>query len=266
MKNNNKTNDNKKTLKAVIVLIVLCVLGGSLGWLLGYMSSEAQSFDLYAIKNFIKDILLYATPVAMIAVFIFVTVFSLISYIKASKSTANWDGEDEEYIEKVETKLGIIMSMLSIGIILVYSLFGINAYAQFYLASGDLFMSMLPLSIATLLTMVATMVYNTIIQRACVQLIKKINPEKKGEALAVNFHKEWESSLDEAQKLMLFETGYRTYKVMSRAILLAWVVSIFAMLFGMGLMPILIVSALWLTMAIANMVNGYKIEHKNNKR
>ncbi len=266
MKTNKNTNDNKKTLKAVIVLIVLCALGGVLGWFMGYMSTETENFDLTAIKDVLKNIIIYATPVAMIAVFVFVTIFSLISYIKARKATASWDGENEEYIERIETKLGIIMSMLSIGIIMVYSLFGINAYAQFYLVSGDVFMRMLPLSIATLMSMVTTIIYYAVIQRACVQLIKKINPEKKGEALAVNFHKEWESSLDEAQKLMTYETGYRTYKVMSRAILLAWVVSIFAMLFGMGLMPILIVSALWLTMAIAYMINGYKIEHKNKKR
>lgn len=265
MKTNKKSN-YKKTLKAVIVLIVLFVLGGAFGWFMGYMSTETESFDLTAIKDVVKNILIYATPVAMIAVFVFVTIFSLISYIKTRKATANWDGENEEYIEKVETKLGIIISMLTIGLVMVYSLFGINAYAQFYLASGEIFMSMLPLSIATLLTMIATMVYNTIIQRACVQLIKKINPEKKGEALAVNFQKEWEQSLDEAQKLMLYETGFRTYKVMSHVIIFVWMITVLGMMFGTGFMPMLIVSALWLTMTITYMVYGYKIEHKNKKR
>ncbi len=266
MKTNQKSKDNKKTLKAVIVLIVLFILGGAFGWFMGYMSTEAESFDLTAIKEVIKNILIYATPVALLAVFVFVTVFSLIGYFKARKATANWDGENEAYIEKVETKLGIIISMLTIGLVLVYSLFGINAYAQFFLASGEIFMSMLPLSIAALFAMIATMVYNTIVQRACVQLIKKINPEKKGEALAVNFQKEWEQSMDEAQKLMLFETGFRTYKVMSHVIIFVWMVSVLGMMFGMGLMPMLIVSALWLTMTITYMVYGYKIEHKNKKR
>ena len=67
----------------------------------------------------------------------------MINYSKSHKATAGWDGEDEEYIEKVESKLDINVSVLTIGLVLVYSLFGVNMYAQFNLASGDIFMNML---------------------------------------------------------------------------------------------------------------------------
>lgn len=266
MKTNHNNNSKKKTVKAVIILIALCLVGGVFGFFVGSMSGEIDNLDLTALKSFVKAALIYATPVALIAVFAFVTIFSLVSYIKARKATSEWDGEDEEFIEKVEDQLGINISVLSIGLIMVYSLFGINAYAQFHLASDDVFLSMWPLSVATLMAMIATIVYNTIIQRACVQLVKKINPEKKGEVLAVNFQKEWEESMDEAQKLMLFETGFRTYKVMNYVILAAWLFTTLGIMFGMGLMPMLIVSALWLTMTITYAVYGHKIEHKNKKR
>lgn len=266
MKTNHNNNSKKKTVKAVIILIALCLVGGVFGFFVGSMSGEIDNLDLTALKSFVKAALIYATPVALIAVFAFVTIFSLVSYIKARKATSEWDGEDEEFIEKVEEQLGINISVLSIGLIMVYSLFGINAYAQFHLASDDVFLSMWPLSVATLMAMIATIVYNTIIQRACVQLVKKINPEKKGEALALNFQKEWENSLDEAQKLMAFEAGYRTYKVMNYAILIAWLICTLGIMYGMGLMPLLIVSALWLTMTVTYTVYGYKIEHKNKKR
>lgn len=266
MKTNHNNNSKKKTVKAVIILIALCLVGGLFGFFVGSMSGEIDNLDLTALKSFVKAALIYATPVALIAVFAFVTIFSLVSYIKARKATSEWDGEDEEFIEKVEDQLGINISVLSIGLIMVYSLFGINAYAQFHLASDDVFLSMWPLSVATLMAMIATIVYNTIIQRACVQLVKKINPEKKGEVLALNFQKEWENSLDEAQKLMAFEAGYRTYKVMNYAILIAWLICTLGMMLGMGLMPMLVVSALWLTMTVTYTVYGYKIEHKNKKR
>lgn len=266
MKTNHNNNSKKKTVKAVIILIALCLVGGVFGFFVGSMSGEIDNLDLTALKSFVKAALIYATPVALIAVFAFVTIFSLVSYIKARKATSEWDGEDEEFIEKVEEQLGINISVLSIGLIMVYSLFGINAYAQFHLASDDVFLSMWPLSVATFMAMIATIVYNTIIQRACVQLVKKINPEKKGEALALNFQKEWENSLDEAQKLMAFEAGYRTYKVMNYAILIAWLICTLGIMYGMGLMPLLIVSALWLTMTVTYTVYGYKIEHKNKKR
>ena len=266
MKTNNKTNSKKITLKAVILLIVLFIIGGAFGWFMGYMSTEVENFDLTAKKDFVKSALIYATPIILIFVFAFTVIFTLINYSKSRKATAGWDGEDEEYIEKVESKLDINISVLTIGLVLVYSLFGVNMYAQFNLASGDIFMNMLPLSIATLFAMIATIFYNTFMQRACVQLIKEINPEKKGEALSFNFQKEWEQSMDEAQRLMLYETGYRTYKIMNYVLTIAWMICTLGIMFGMGLMPSLVVSALWLTSTITYSGYGYKIEHKNKKR
>lgn len=72
--------------------------------------------------------------------------------------------------------------------------------------------------------------------------------------------------MDEAQKLMLYETGYRTYKVMNIVLMLAWMICTLGIMFGMGLLPSLIVSALWLTSTITYSVYGYKIEYKNKKR
>lgn len=266
MKTNHNNNSKKKTVKAVIILIALCLVGGVFGFFVGSMSGVIDNLDLTALKSFVKAALIYATPVALIAVFAIVTLYTLISYIKARKATSLWDGEDEDYIDKVEAKLGVTISVLTIGMIMVYTLFGVNIYAQFNLASGEVFLTLLPLLSISFVIMIATIVYNTVMQRACVQLIKKINPEKKGEALALNFQKEWEESMDEAQKLMAFEAGYRTYKVMNYAILIAWLICTLGIMYGMSLMPLLIVSALWLTMTVTYTVYGYKIEHKNKKR
>ena len=265
MKTNQK-DSKKKTTKAVIFLIVFCIIGGIFGGFVGFMAGEIENFNLTAVKDVIKNILIYATPVALIAVFAIVTLYSLISYIKARKATSLWDGEDEDYIDNVESKLGITISVLTIGMIMIYTLFGVNIYAQFNLASKEVFLTLLPLLCISFVIMIETIVYNTVMQRACVQLIKKINPEKKGEALAINFQKEWEESMDEAQKLMLFETGFRTYKVMNYVILVTWLFTALGIMFGMGLMPMLIVSALWLIMTVTYTVYGYKIEHKNKKR
>lgn len=266
MKTNNQTAEKKKTLKAVIILILLFIVGGTAGFFMGFMSGEIESIDLTAIKSFIKSALTYATPILIIAVFAFAVIFSIANYCKCRKAFTMWDGEDDEYIEKVESKLDIIVSILTIGLILVYSLFAVYAYTMFYIMNADTFLLLLPLTIAVFVIFFATIFYNTIMQRACIQLIKKINPEKKGEALAVNFQKEWEQSMDEAQKLMLYETGYRTYKIMNHACLIAWMISTLGVMFGIGLWPVVIVSALWLTMTVTYSIYGYKIEHKNKKR
>lgn len=261
---NNQNNSKKKN--TIWPFVAFCALGGCVGLFIGILAGFTEGFNFTALKEIAKNVIIYAAPVLLLLVFVFVFIYSLTGYIKSKKAIAIWDNEDEEYIEKVEAKLGIIISMLTIALVMVYSLFGINMYAQFNLVSGDVFMSMLPLSIATLIAMIATIFYNTFIQRACVELIKKINPEKKGDTLSINFQKEWEQSMDEAQKLMLFEAGYRTYKVMNYVLMVAWMICTLGIMFGMGLMPSLVTSALWLTSTITYSVYSYKVEHKSKKR
>ncbi len=262
----NNTNDKNKTQKTILIFVAICILGGFVGLIIGYFSGKADSFDLTAIKGIVKSMLIYVTPVVLLVAFLFDLLYSLLGYNKSKKAISNWDGEDEEYIEKVEARLGVIISILTIGIILIYCLYAVYFYAMFHLMSAEQFFSMLPLTIATFVAFFATIFYNTFMQRACVELVKKINPEKKGDTLSVNFQKDWEKSMDEAQKLMLYETGYRTYKVMNYAFMVFWLICTLGIMFGMGLMPSLVVSVLWLTSTITYSVYGYKIEHKNKKR
>jgi len=262
----NKTNDKKKALITILIFVGFCLLGGCVGLFIGTLAGNTAGFDLLPLKALVKNAFIYAAPVILIIVFAFVFIYSLTGYFKSKKAIAHWDGEDEEYIEKVEARLGIIISILTNGLVIVYCLFSICAYAQFFLMTDEQFFSIFPLTALVYLAFFASIFSSTFIQRACVGLVKKINPEKKGDTLSVNFQKEWEQSMDEAQKLMLYETGYRTYKVMNIALMLAWLICTLGIMFGMGLMPSLVVSALWLTTTITYSVYGYKIEHKNKKR
>lgn len=262
----NKTNDKTKALITILIFVGFCLLGGCVGLFIGTLAGNTAGFDLLPLKAFVKNAFIYAAPVILIIVFAIVFIYSLTGYFKSKKAIAQWDGENEEYIDKVETKLGIIISILTIGLVLVYCLFSVCAYAQFFLMTDEQFFNIFPLTALVYFTFFTTIFYNTFMQRACVQLVKKINPEKKGDTLSVNFQKEWEQSMDEAQKLMLYEAGYRTFKVMNYVLTIAWLICTLGIMFGMGLMPSLIVSFLWLTSTITYSVYGYKIEHKNKKR
>lgn len=264
---NNQHNSKKKNKNTIWPFVAFCALGGCAGFFIGIFAGFTEGFDFTALKEIAKNVIIYAAPVLLLLVFAFVFIYSLTGYIKSKKAIAIWDNEDEEYIEKIETKLGIIISMLTIGLVLVYSLFAICFYGSFGLTvTPEQFFRVLPLNAAAFIALIATMFYNTFIQRACVELIKKINPEKKGDTLSINFQKEWEQSMDEAQKLMLFEAGYRTYKVMNYVLMGAWLICTLGIMFGMGLMPSLVTSALWLTSTITYSVYSYKVEHKSKKR
>ncbi|MBQ2687735.1 MAG: DUF3169 family protein [Clostridia bacterium] len=259
-------NKKNTVLKSVIAIIVIFLAAGALGYFVGSSSGKFESLDLSLIKDIAKNALIYVTPILFLLTVAFIAVFTLVTYLNSKKTFEKWDGEDEEVIEKAEKLIDASVSVLTIGMIVELTLYGAFTYAVNSLMSRELFIDLFPLIMGFQVLFVLDMIFTIFMQRACVELVKKINPEKKGEALAINFQKEWEGSMDEAQKLMTFEAGYKAYKFMNYAFIAAWVLCIMGSYFGLGLAPTAIVSVLWLLMTVSYLVSGYKIQYKNKKR
>lgn len=258
-------NNKKQIIKTLVIAVGIMIASFFVGFGIGMASGAFGDFDLSALKEFAKSALIYATPWVLFAVTAFVVVFTLVTYGKSKKAFTAWDGEDEESIENTERLIDIAVSVLTVGFIVFLMLLGMWSYTVNSLMDKETFLSMFPVILAVYVVFIGDMIFTLAMQRACVQLVKKINPEKKGEVLALNFQKEWEGSMDEAQKQMTFEAGYRTFKFMNYAFLVGWVVTLMGTYFGLSLEPVVFVSLLWLAMTVVYVVYGYKIEHKNKK-
>lgn len=265
MKTNQAKIKKNTIIKSLIVFIICVLTGGTLGFFIGNTSEKLESFDFSALKEFANSVLIYALPAIFLIVTAFVAIFTLATYSKAKKIYKAWDGEDEVIIENTERLIDIAVSVLTVGFVAVLMLFGIYTYA-IQIMSKEVFMAMFSVTLGFHIIFIGYMIFSITMQRACVQFVKKINPEKRGEVLAINFAKEWEQSLDEAQKLMTFEAGYRTFKLTNYAFTIAWVISLMGIYFGLGLAPVIFVSLLWLAMTISYVAYGYKIEHKSKNK
>lgn len=261
----NKSN-KKKIIKTLVIAAAVMIASFFVGFGIGMASGAFGGFDFSALKEFAKSALIYATPAVLFAVTAFVTIFTLVTYGKSKKAFTAWDGEDEESIENTERLIDIAVAVLTVGFIVVLMLLGMWSYTVNSLMDKETFLAMFPVILAVYVVFLGDMIFTLAMQRACVQLVKKINPEKKGEVLALNFQKEWEGSMDEAQKLMTFEAGYRTFKFMNNIFPVVWVISMMGTYFGLGVAPVVFVSLLWLAMTVAYVVYGYRIEYKNKKR
>lgn len=259
-------NKKRTVLKSVIAIVLIFLTAGALGFFVGSSSYKLEGLDFSLIKDIAKNALIYATPILFLLTVAFIAVFTLVTYFKSKKTFEKWDGEDEEVIEKAEKLVDTSVSVLTVGMIFTLTLYGAFTYAMNSLMNRELFMDLFPITMGFQVLFVLDMVFTIVMQRACVELVKKINPEKKGEALSINFQKEWEGSMDEAQKLMTFEAGYKAYKFMNYAFIAAWGLCIMGSCFGLGLAPTAIVSVLWLLMTVSYLVSGYKIQYKNKKR
>lgn len=260
-----KTSGNKKSIiKTIIIFICVLALSYILGYATGSFSANYE-IDFDALKENIKPLLIYGTPILFTVFALFDIVFTFSKYAKAKKRIKNWDGENEEHIDKTESILDISTATLTVSLIFFMLLAGIWSYSSNCLMSRAQFIDMFPIVISTYGIFIVLMVYTILMLRANFQLIKKINPEKRGEILDLRFDKEYEKSLDENQKQKAYEAGFRAYKFMNYAMLAGWAISFISIYFGFGILPIIIVSFMWLTTTVVYLAHAYRLKYKRNK-
>ena len=178
---------------------------------------------------------------------------SFILYQRSKVSAEKWDGEDEDYIDSVERLLTIPISISSTVLILNTVLFSCAVYFAFGL-SGKY-------GIVPTLIFLVGMALILILNEKCVQLVKKLNPEKQGSAFDINFQKKWMDSCDEGQKQIIWQAGYSAYKAGNMACFIMWIFSLLAqVVLPWGLIPVITVGVIWLSINTAYILTAAKLE------
>ena len=112
------------------------------------------------------------------------------------------------------------------------------------------------------------MIVMAIGQQKIVDLTKKLYPEKRGSVYDVKFEKKWFESCDEAERTAIGQAAYHAYKATNMTCLLLWMVLVIGnMLFDFGLMPIAVVTLIWLISTVSYCLHAMKygkgIKHPN---
>lgn len=244
MKNKNK---NKKVWPFVLLFAGAMVVCFCLGAFSAKIITEKvpENFTGGDLDVITAPFIYNVFPFVSLAILIIEVVFGSVVYGKAKKELKAWDGEDEEQIDKAETKLSAFVLISNIMLITEYILLPIWFHTMLILDFGKgkgLFWT----EILMLVTFFAVMIYTLVMQRAAVELEKKVNPEKKGELLDPKFQKDWEGSCDEAEMLISYKACYKGYKVGNNVCTTLWLVSIFLdMALKIGYLALLFSSALY---------------------
>lgn len=100
-----------------------------------------------------------------------------------------------------------------------------------------------------------------VISKRVIDLEKRLNPEKRGSLLDRSFARDWERSMDEGEKLIVYQAGYQAYKQASAACGVLWLVSIITQfLLDTGVFPILCVCAVWLVLTLSYYRTAVRLE------
>ena len=109
---------------------------------------------------------------------------------------------------------------------------------------------------------IALQLITTFIQRRQIEFTKEINPELKGDALDVNFHKTWLKSCDEQQREQVYKAAYKTFSMNNILFPVLFTVLMIGQLFlQIGITPILVAGLIWLIQTLVYVITSLDV-HK----
>ncbi|MDD3220487.1 MAG: DUF3169 family protein [Lachnospiraceae bacterium] len=241
MKKNKEHTRKQNTIYFIIILICSTFAGGILGFASNFWGQSWKEMLMSA-----RDAVVYYSPYMLFVLEILVFTLSLLYYFKAKKMAAVWEAEDEEIFEKIERTEGIALSITCVGVILNMVIYG------FVIANFNSNMKeRITLYLIASIVFTVSIIGLTFLQRVIIDQIKKIRPEKRGDALELNFQKKWIESCDEQELQQVYRAAYKAYSSTTILYTILLVVLLLGELFfNIGITPILVLGIIWLTQTI----------------
>ena len=254
----NQSQDKKAFGKLVVTVIVAAFVGGILGAISFWLMNVKES-----VANVMLDILVIASPVAPIVLNTALIVVSAIILKKSRKIFENWDGENEEQVDKIERWISYGMIATSVDMILGFFFFGAGIYSE---EVRELEMQGMLFFCLNMLGLVYTLIVVTVSQKKFVNMEKEINPEKQGSVYDTKFQKVWLESCDEAERQMIYKAAYKAYQVTNMTCIGLWLVCVLGVMYwDFGLVPLFMVSLLWMVSTVSYSVESIRLsKHEKN--
>ena len=252
-----KKEDKKAFKSFIIIMIISAIAGGILGGMSIYFKDSLSE----NLPDFIMNILEAITPFASVVLSLLVIITSSIVYKKLTKELKIWNESDEEdMIDKIEEKLSYILLLSSVNLIMGFFFFGVGfALPSDYLdLNGDIVKRIL-----FFVGFVLCVLSSILIQKKFVNLEKEINPMLKGSVYDTKFSEKWIDSCDEAIKMNIYKSSYKAYRAVTNTCLILWLVCVLGYnVWDFGIMPLFIVTTIWLVQTVAYCLESIKNSKK----
>ncbi len=229
--------DRKILIKYFAIMICSCMVGAVIGFISAVMDTDIRGVLMVVSEFFVRKspYLMYFNLALMVVAFSY--------YIKGKKLANDVLAGDEEKYEAADRMLELALEWTNYVNIYSFLIFGVlasGAYSVFGLIAN--FVAVL----RAVIEFVVCLIGLVFLQRAIVNLTKRLNPEKKGDVLDMKFRNEWFDSCDEAEKAQIGAAAWASFKATTKAIVAMWVICVFAgFLLPVGPLPSVAVSAIW---------------------
>ncbi|MCM1273657.1 MAG: DUF3169 family protein [Clostridium sp.] len=243
----NKKED-KKSFKPFIIIMVICfIVGIGVGKAAHVIEDNLEA--IRAAMEQIEVVLAYVLP----SVFLFINIVELIVVFgmvhRQEKRLDEWDGVEEEVLDDIERKLDFPANCTNVMQILGMFLFAACIHIDLSVElpkNHEMIIFWI-----VIIDFMASLIICIMLQKRMVNLVKVMNPEKNGSIYDMDFNKKWEESCDEAQKMVIYRSSYKAFRVSNMMCCYFWVLGIVAdFAFHTGLFPIVVVLLIWLVQVL----------------
>lgn len=244
----------KKTGLKFALTMVACALFGAL-------CSIIVNFSEQSLTNIIDNIFDILIKNSTVLMFIGVVplIIGSVFLVKARSVIEQNNNLDEDEFEKTHKTLSLALYVPSVLMPWLFVCFGFSVTYNFGIES--------PYILMDLIIFILELAWVTILQYQIVEQTKKILPEKRGNVLDSKFQKEWYSSCDEAEKQIIGEACYISYKTMNMVYPILFAIMIFVCsLYDLSPFIFLMVGVLWLIQILSYLIPSYKLEHGKKSR
>lgn len=255
------TRRKNSTAKNVVIFIAIMMVSMIAGFFVGaaIAYSKKNGVDFLGMIDYVQGIVMRILPWFYIGISVAVAGLAFGILRIYSRRAASWDGENEIEIERIEEGLGVPLAIANSMTIINSLLFSMHVWDSLCTdRTSDTAYKFMGIAI-----FFVNYIWIIVISRITVELEKKLNPEKKGDVLEINFSRKWEESCDEAQKMIIYEAGFRAYRAGTKACTRVWLITfIFMFMFDTGLLPVFAVCVIWFVMMICYTLEAGKLEKK----
>lgn len=249
-------SENQKALpKFFRTLLVAGLIGGVLGGLSGLAGCFLRDGSFAA--NF-SALLQAASPWILLVCATVLLGIGLHLYRSARNTFRSWDGEDEDVMQQVDEQLSWAMLLENLTLIAGFFCFsaGDSGLSEMHLPN----MALLPA------VFIASLTLAILLQQKTVDLIKEINPEKKGSIYDEKFQKIWWESCDEAERRQIGQASYKAYSTASKFCAYFWgVLFLGNMIFGYGFLPGAAVLVVWGVLTVSYARESIRLGRQGEK-
>ncbi len=247
-KQGNKPNSYGKLTKRMLIYL-------GIGAVCGFFAGIFMTLEDYGVEIGVSNLIELFRPLALpvIAVIFIVSVVLMEFYSRKLKNTLKHleEAEDEQYeiLSYEEEKYGAMLMncnvISQVCDVIVLSLIFSRSWLD--AASGRELAGFL----AACVLFIANFFVYGYYQTRFVKMVQAAHPEKKGDINSKTFQKDWLASCDEAEKEIVYQSAYKAYMAMGKAIqILLCVTMILHFMFHTGILAVIVVGVVYLTMTL----------------